>query len=159
MAPSVHPSGPSGAYTIAGAMSFESLYMVNGVTANENVRGQPTTFNLYIEDAIQETVVATDGVSAEYGRFSGGLVNIITKSGGNSFHGSFRDTLNNDDWRALVVGNGNFAPLAAGQTDGTVQPSLPASGEHRFRIRTALPVTPRRTKSSRPTSTCSAGQS
>ena len=90
--------------------------MVNGVTANENVRGQPTTFNMYIEDAIQETVVATEGVSAEYGRFSGGLVNIITKSGSNSFHGSFRDTLNNDDWRALVEGNGNFAPLAAGQT-------------------------------------------
>jgi outer membrane receptor for ferrienterochelin and colicin len=113
MAPSVHPSGPSGAYTIAGAMSYESLYMVNGVTANENVRGQPTSFNMYIEDAIQETVVATEGVSAEYGRFSGGLVNIITKSGGNAFHGSFRDTLNNDDWRALVVGNGNFA---SGQT-------------------------------------------
>ena len=73
MAPSVHPSGPSGAYTIAGAMSFESLYMVNGVTANENVRGQPTTFNMYIEDAIQETIVATEGVSAEYGRFSGGI--------------------------------------------------------------------------------------
>ena len=90
--------------------------MVNGVTANENVRGQPTSFNMYIEDAIQETIVATEGVSAEYGRFSGGLVNIITKSGSNSFHGSFRDTLNNDDWRALVEGNGNFAPLAAGQT-------------------------------------------
>ena len=60
-APSVHPSGPSGSYSIAGAMSFESLYMVNGVTVNENLRGQP--LNLYIEDAIQETTVATDGVS------------------------------------------------------------------------------------------------
>ena len=40
MAPAVHPSGPSGAYTIAGALSYESLFMVNGVTANENVRGQ-----------------------------------------------------------------------------------------------------------------------
>ena len=122
MAPSVHPSGPGGAYTIAGAMSYESLFMVNGVTANENVRGQPTSFNLYIEDAIQETVVATDGVSAEYGRFSGGLVNIITKSGTNVFRGSFRDTLNNDDWRARTVGNGNFAPLASGQTTAPCNP-------------------------------------
>src|SRR5262249_57682468 len=35
IAPSVHPSGPAGNYSIAGAMSFESLFMVNGVTANE----------------------------------------------------------------------------------------------------------------------------
>ena len=114
MAPEVHPSGPGGNFSIAGAMSFESLFMVNGVTANENVRGQ--AFNLYIEDAIQDTVVATEGVSAEYGRFTGGLVNVITKSGTNVFSGSFRDTLNNDNWRSRVVGNGNFAPLAAGQT-------------------------------------------
>jgi outer membrane receptor protein involved in Fe transport len=114
MAPAVHPSGPAGNYSIAGAMSFESLFMVNGVTANENLRGQ--AYNLYIEDAIQETVVATDGISAEYGRFSGGIVNVITKSGTNLFSGSFRDSLNDDNWRALVVGNGNFAPLATGQT-------------------------------------------
>ena len=43
--------------------------------------------------------MATAGVSAEYGRFSGGVVNVITKSGGNTFSGSFRDTLNNDNWR------------------------------------------------------------
>jgi Carboxypeptidase regulatory-like domain/TonB dependent receptor len=114
MAPAVHPTGPLGAYSIAGALSFESLFMVNGVTANENIRGQAV--NLYIEEAIQETVVASDGISAEYGRFSGGVVNVITKSGTNLFSGSFRETLNNDDWRSSVVGNGNFAPLAPGQT-------------------------------------------
>jgi outer membrane receptor protein involved in Fe transport len=117
MAPSVHPSGPGGNYSIAGAMSYESLYLVNGVTVNENLRGQ--AFNIYIEDAIQETTVATDGVSAEYGRFSGGLVNVITKSGGNQFGGSFRESLFNDDWRALVTGNGNYAAPAAGATTQT----------------------------------------
>ena len=70
---------------------------MNGVTVNENLRGQ--AYDLYIEDAIQETTVATAGVSAEYGRFGGGVVNIVTKSGGNRFSGSFRDTLNNDQWR------------------------------------------------------------
>ena len=94
----VHPSGPNGSYSIAGSMSFESLYLVNGVNVNENLRGQAN--NLYIEDAVQETMVATDGISAEYGRFSGGVVNVITKSGGNRFSGSFRDTLYNDNWRA-----------------------------------------------------------
>ena len=97
LAPSVHPTGPGGNYSIAGAQSFENLFLVNGVTVNENLRGQ--AFDLYIEDAIQETTVATAGVSAEYGRFGGGVVNIITKSGGNMFSGSFRDTLNNDKWR------------------------------------------------------------
>ncbi len=101
LAPAVHPSGPSGAYSIGGAMSFESLYMVNGVDVNENLRGQPN--NLYIEDAVQETTVATAGVSAEFGRFSGGVINVVTKSGGNTFSGSFRDTLNNDNWRSLTL--------------------------------------------------------
>ena len=102
-APGVHPSGPNGSYSIAGSMSFESLYLVNGVNVNENLRGQAN--NLYIEDAVQETMVATDGISAEYGRFSGGVVNVVTKSGGNRFSGSFRDSLFNDDWRAKVTGN------------------------------------------------------
>jgi hypothetical protein len=118
-APGVHPSGPSGAYSIAGAASFESLFMVNGVSVNENLRGQ--ALNTYIEDAVQETTVATDGVSAEFGRFSGGVVNVVTKSGANLFSGSFRDTLYNDNWRSVITGNDNFAPLAAGQTTRACQ--------------------------------------
>ena len=55
-------------------------------------------YNLFIEDAIQETTTSTAGVSAEYGRFTGGVVNVITKSGGNELHGSFRDNLTNQDW-------------------------------------------------------------
>ncbi len=101
MAPGVHPTGPSGNFTIAGAMSFDNLYLVNGVTINENLRGQAQQ-NLVIEDAIEETTIASGGVSAEFGRFGGGVINVITKSGGNDFSGSFRLGLTNDDWRALV---------------------------------------------------------
>jgi hypothetical protein len=100
LAPGVHPTGPSGAYSIAGSVSFENLFLVNGVTVNENLRGQAN--DLYIEDAIQEATIATAGVSAEYGRFSGGVVNVVTKSGGNSFSGSFRETMMNDKWRTLT---------------------------------------------------------
>jgi Carboxypeptidase regulatory-like domain/TonB-dependent Receptor Plug Domain len=105
LAPNVHATGPNntngadGSIAIAGAMSFDSLYMVNGVAVTENVRGQP--FTLFIEDAIQETTVSTGGISAEYGRFGGGLVNAITKSGGNSFSGSYRQSFNNDNWRTV----------------------------------------------------------
>ena len=100
LAPSVNPTGPSGNFSIAGAMSFENNFMVNGVVVNDNIRSTPNT--LFVEDAIQEFNVMTGGVSAEFGRFQGGVVNVITKSGGNAFSGSFRDTLNNDNWRALT---------------------------------------------------------
>lgn len=98
LAPSVHPTGPHGNYSIAGAVSYENLFLLNGATINDNLRGQP--HDLYIEDAILETTVASSGVSAEFGRFGGGVVNVITKSGGNEFSGSFRESLTNDRWRA-----------------------------------------------------------
>jgi hypothetical protein len=101
LAPAVHATGPGGTFSVAGSVSFESLFLVNGVTATENIRGQVQQ-NLVIEDAIQETTVATGGVSAEFGRFTGGVVNVVTKAGGNLFSGSFRDTLANDNWRAQV---------------------------------------------------------
>jgi Carboxypeptidase regulatory-like domain/TonB-dependent Receptor Plug Domain/TonB dependent receptor-like, beta-barrel len=88
----------SGAIQIAGAPAYDSAFLVNGASVNENLRGQP--HNLFIEDAIQETTVLTGAISAEYGRFTGGVVSAITKSGGNQFSGSFRDTLTNDRWTA-----------------------------------------------------------
>jgi hypothetical protein len=94
----VSNTGPANAITISGAQSYESLFLVNGVVVNENLRGQAT--NLFIEDAIQETTTSTSGISAEYGRFSGGVVNTLTKSGGNEVHGSFRDSFDNDIWTA-----------------------------------------------------------
>jgi outer membrane receptor protein involved in Fe transport len=87
--------------TMSGAMSYDNLYLVNGATVNENLRGQAHT--LYIEDAIQETTVLTGGISAEFGRFTGGVVSSITKSGGNEFSGSVRDSLDNPKWTAKSV--------------------------------------------------------
>jgi outer membrane receptor protein involved in Fe transport len=98
MSPSVHATGPRGAFSIDGALSYENLYLLNGGVINENLRG--SGYPLYIEDALQEVTVATAGVSAEYGRFSGGLVTAITKSGGNSFSGSLRASFANDYWRS-----------------------------------------------------------
>ncbi|MGV8039975.1 MAG: TonB-dependent receptor domain-containing protein [Thermoanaerobaculaceae bacterium] len=102
LAPTVTTNGPGNNITIAGAQSYESLYLVNGVVVNENLRGQ--ALPLFIEDAIEETTATTSGVSAEYGRFAGGVVNTLTKSGGNEFRGSFRTSFTNDDWAALRPG-------------------------------------------------------
>ena len=100
LAPGVNNDGPNNQTIIAGAPSYDNLYMVNGVVVNDTIRGQPE--NLFIEDAIQETTLLTSGVSAEYGRFTGGVVNTITKSGGNEFTGSVRDGISNPSWTKLT---------------------------------------------------------
>ena len=96
LAPGVNSNGPNNQMTISGAPSFDNLFLVNGVVVNENLRGQP--HNLFIEDAIQETTIITGSVSAEYGRFTGGVVSTLTKSGGNEFSGSLRDSMTNPKW-------------------------------------------------------------
>jgi outer membrane receptor for ferrienterochelin and colicin len=108
LSPGVNSNGPGDNTVISGAMSYDSLYLVNGAIVNENLRGQP--HNLFIEDALQETTVITGAVSAEYGHFTGGVVNAITKSGGNEFKGSLRDSLTNESWTAKT-------PLTADQQD------------------------------------------
>ncbi|HEX8252522.1 MAG TPA: TonB-dependent receptor [Thermoanaerobaculia bacterium] len=96
LAAGVNEAGPNNQITISGANSYDNLFLVDGVIVNENLRGQPNP--LYIEDAIQETTVLTGGISAEFGRFTGGVVSTITKSGGNEFSGSLRDSLTNPSW-------------------------------------------------------------
>ena len=99
-APGVHVTGPSGALSIAGATSFESLFMVNGVAITENIRARRTISTS--KTRFRKRRSPSAGVSAEYGRFGGGVVNVVTKSGGNLFAGSFRDTINDDNWRTLT---------------------------------------------------------
>jgi hypothetical protein len=100
LSPGTSATGPNQNTVIGGAMSFENLYLVNGVTVNENIRGQYTP--VYIEDGIQETTTSLSNVSAEFGRFTGGVVNTLTKSGGNEFHGSLRLNLSNPKWTAAT---------------------------------------------------------
>jgi hypothetical protein len=96
LAPGTNQNGPRDATTISGAASFDSTFYINGTPVNEVLRGQP--LDLFIEDALQETTVLTGAISAEYGRFTGGVVNAISKSGGNQFTGSLRDSLTNAAW-------------------------------------------------------------
>jgi outer membrane receptor for ferrienterochelin and colicin len=82
--------------TLGGSFGYDNVFMVNGVDVNDNVNG--TANNLFIEDAVEETTVLSHGVPVEYGRFSGGVVNIVTRRGGNRFSGSFREGLSNPKW-------------------------------------------------------------
>ena len=86
--------------TISGGFAFDNVFLIDGVDVNDNLLG--TANDLYIEDAIGEVQVLSSGISAEYGRFSGGVVNIITKSGGNRVEGSYRTTFARPSWTGEV---------------------------------------------------------
>ena len=74
----------------SGHRANENNYRVNGLTINDYSNaapGGPTGLNLGV-DAIQEFSVITTGYTAEYGRTSGAVINAITKSGTDQFHGT-----------------------------------------------------------------------
>ena len=87
----------AGQVTIAGGFAYDNVFMLDGVDITDSTFGSPN--DVFIEDAIEETQVITNGVSAEFGRFGGGVINAITKRGGNEFSGSFRTDFTNPSWR------------------------------------------------------------
>ena len=87
-----------GQLRINGSFAYDNVFLVDGTDVNDNLFG--TANNLYIEDSLAETQVMTGGVSAEYGRFTGGVVNAITKSGGNDFAGTLRADFSKNSWQS-----------------------------------------------------------
>jgi outer membrane receptor protein involved in Fe transport len=89
-------------YSVNGQDPVVNNNMIDGMDNNERVIG--TVIVRPSIDAIQEFKVQTNLYSAEIGRTSGGVVNILTKSGTNDFHGSAFEFLRNDKFDA----NGNY---------------------------------------------------
>lgn len=71
-------------------------------------------------DAVQEFRVTTHNFDAEYGRFAGGVVNVVTKSGTNQFHGSLFEFLRNDKLNAMEWNATSKAPLRRNQFGGSL---------------------------------------
>lgn len=85
-----------------GALSGNNLYLFDGVDTTDVTTGTfGQNFNF---EAIQEVDVSTTGISAEYGRAQGAVVNVITKSGTNQFAGSYKILVTNDNWNAQNKG-------------------------------------------------------
>ncbi len=77
--------GRSLAISVYGSTSSENLFLIDGVNTTNVIKGfQGKDINT---EFIQEVEVKTGGYQAEYGRNTGGVINVITKSGGNEFHG------------------------------------------------------------------------
>ncbi|MFB3826000.1 MAG: TonB-dependent receptor domain-containing protein [Bryobacteraceae bacterium] len=71
-------------------------------------------------DAVQEFRVTTHNFDAEFGRFAGGVVNVVTKSGTNAFHGSVFEFLRNDKLNAAEWNSTSKAPLRRNQFGGGI---------------------------------------
>jgi hypothetical protein len=90
--------GTALALSIYGSTSAENLFLIDGVNTTNVIKGlQGKNLN---PEFIQEVEVKTGGYQAEYGRNTGGVINVITKSGGNEFHGDLFGYFNNGDMRA-----------------------------------------------------------
>src|SRR5262245_34325364 len=82
------------AFNTAGAREDTVNFMINGINLNDMVQNQ-ITFQPSI-NTVQEFKVDNSTYSAEYGRNSGAIVNIATRSGSNGFHGETFEFLRND---------------------------------------------------------------
>jgi hypothetical protein len=85
---------------VYGSTGAENQYIIEGLNTTGLERGQKMKQLNF--DFVQEIEVKTGGLNAEYGRMTGGILNVITKSGGNKFTGSFfgfnsGGALQNDD--------------------------------------------------------------
>src|SRR5215471_9378600 len=81
-----------------GAVTNSNTFLFDGVNTTDPTTG---TFGANLNyEAIQEIVIRTSGVSAEFGRGTGAVVDVITKSGTNRFAGSFKYLAANDQWNA-----------------------------------------------------------
>ncbi len=86
-----------GNYQIGGGLAGQSAQYVDGVAIN--VLGNTIAY-IPTQDTVQEFNVASNSVSADFGRFGGGVVNMTTKSGTNAFHGSVYEYLRNTSLNA-----------------------------------------------------------
>lgn len=92
-------AAPTSGLNISGQRARSNLVNVDGADATDNsVNGVRSTVS---QEAVQEFQIITNSYSAEYGRAAGGVVNIITRSGSNDFHGDVFGYLRNRNFQAV----------------------------------------------------------
>src|SRR5438552_1069572 len=83
--------------SISGGRPTQNNYRLDGLSIADYTNGSGSVVGVTLGvDAIQEFSVITSNYSAEYGRTSGGVINAISKSGTNAFHGDVYEFLRND---------------------------------------------------------------
>src|SRR5438552_9046 len=90
--------GGDGSFAVNGGRADNFGFYVDGLN-NTQRRNTGAVINPPIE-GVQEFKVITSGFNAEYGRYAGGMMSVVTKSGANRFHGSLYEFLRNDAFDA-----------------------------------------------------------
>jgi hypothetical protein len=119
-ASALSPSGDlnPGTISIHGQREFANAFIVNGSDSEEDVNmGTAIIPDL---DSIAEFRILTSNFDAEYGEFSGGQITVITKSGGNAFHGDLFEFLRNTDLDARNYFSPTRGTFIQNQFGGTV---------------------------------------
>ncbi len=92
-------AAPTSGLNMSGQRGRANLVNVDGADATDNsINGVRSTVS---QEAVQEFQIITNSYSPEYGRASGGVVNIVTKSGANDFHGDVFGFLRNRSFQAV----------------------------------------------------------
>src|SRR5580704_11391424 len=113
-------AAPTSGLNMSGQRARSNLVNVDGADATDNsVNGVRSTVS---QEAVQEFQIITNSYAAEYGRAAGGVVNIITRSGSNDFHGDVFGYLRNRNFQAVnpfsTVPNPAYTRVQAGAAFG-----------------------------------------
>ena len=113
-------AAPTSGLNMSGQRARSNLVNVDGADATDNsTNGVRSTVS---QEAVQEFQIITNNYAAEYGRASGGVVNIITRSGSNDFHGDVYGYLRNRNFQAVnpfsTVSNPAYTRVQAGVAAG-----------------------------------------
>ena len=127
--PGATPDGNFGLVSFRGISGLLNNNTVDGADNNQaffsEERGRTRISYSTSEASIQEFQVNTSNYSAEYGRAAGGVVNAVTKSGTNQFHGQAFWFDRSTDWGAIN-------PFQKHLVNGALVPFLPADKRHQF---------------------------
>ena len=103
--------------SILGERAGNTAFLIDGLENNDDFHGG--VFQAFTQDAIQEFEVIDAGYKAEFGRGSGGIVNVVTKGGSNEIHGNAFFFLRNDALDSSNVSGQNPPKLSRYDYGGT----------------------------------------
>jgi outer membrane receptor protein involved in Fe transport len=139
LAPGVSSSGTAGAAnpSIAGGSGLDNQYVIDGVNVTNQGYGALGSYSIVFGslgnatpfDFMQEVQVKTGGYDAEFGQSTGGVVNVITKSGSNNVAGSLfgysRPNNLESNWKQYQSINGSVQTVGARAYDGGAEGGFP----------------------------------
>ena len=107
-APGAQDESKSGGIQIDGASGSENRFIIDGMDTTNLQNG--TSGKTMLLDFVSEVQVKSSGYAAEFGGATGGVVNVLTKSGSNQFHGQAGTYYQNDSFTAHRRPSARFSP-------------------------------------------------